>query len=105
MSGNEPTIEAEVVEIDGVAVEPRPVREERRGDWKGSERWSTWQGRVQRLDSRWWPLWAILGLAALVVAVAVGMCVAVLFIAYRIFKALFNGIANMLFPSQELQRR
>lgn len=102
MSGNEPTIEAEVVEIDGVAVEPRPVREDKGRDWKG---WSSWQGRVKRLDARWWPLWVILGFAALVVAVAVGMCAAVLFVAYRIFKGIFSGIAHLLFPSQELQRR
>jgi ABC-type spermidine/putrescine transport system permease subunit II len=103
MSGNEPTIEAEVVEIDGIAVEPRPVREEKHSDWKG---WSSnWQGRVKRLDARWWPLWAVLGFIVLVIAVAVGMCVAVVFVAYRIFKALFNGFANLLFPSQELRGR
>jgi hypothetical protein len=102
MSGNEPTIEAEVVEIDGVAIEPRPGREEKGTDWKG---WSSWQGRVKRLDVRWWPLWAVLGFVALVITVAVGMCAAVLFVTYRIFKALFNGIANLLFPSQELQGR
>lgn len=102
MSGNEPTIEAEVVEIDGIAVEPRPVREEKGADWKG---WSSWQGRVKRLDARWWPLWAVLGFIALVIAVAVGMCVAVVFVAYRIFKAIFNGLANLLFPSQELRGR
>jgi len=102
MSGNEPTIEAEVVEIDGVAVEPRPVREEKGSAWKG---WSGWQGRVKRLDARWWPLWAVLGFIALVVAVSVGMVVAVLFVAYRIFMGFFNGIANLLFPSQELRGR
>lgn len=102
MNGNEPTIEAEVVEIDGIAVEPRPVREEKSTDWKS---WSIWQGRVMRLDARWWPLWALLGFIALVIAVAVGMCVAVVFVAYRIFKAIFNGFANLLFPSQELRGR
>jgi hypothetical protein len=104
MSGSEPTIEAEVVEIDGVAVEPKPVREP---SAKGAPwvQWGSLQGQVKRLDMRWWPLWLVLGFFALVVAVAVGMVVAVVFVAYRISKGLLSGIANLLFPSQEMQRR
>jgi len=104
MSGNEPTIEAEVVEIDGIAVEPKPVRQEsgKAAPWV---RWDAWQGRVRSLDARWWPLWIVLGFIALVVFVAVGMVVAVLFISFRIVAGLINGIARLFFPSQELQRR
>ena len=104
MSGSEPTIEAEVVEIDGVAVEPKPVRET---SSKGAPwvRWGSLQGQVKRLDMRWWPLWLVLGFIALVVAVAVGMVLAVVFVTYRIFKGLLIGIAHLLFPSRELQRR
>ena len=104
MSGNEPTIEAEVVEIDGVAVEPEPVREAS-GTGAPWVRWGTWQGQVKRLDMRWWPLWLVLGFIALVVVVAVGMVAAVLIITFRIITGLVNGIANLIFPSQELQRR
>jgi hypothetical protein len=104
MSGNEPTIEAEVVEIDGVSVEPKPVREE---SAKGTPwaQWGTWQGRVKQLDARWWPLWIILGFMALVMFVAIGMVAVVLFVTYRIFAGLLNGIARLFFPSHELQRR
>lgn len=97
MSGNDQIIEAEVVEIDGVTVEPRPVRGETRSEG-GRIDWSVWQGRVKRLDARWWPLWLVLGFIVLVVAVVVGICVAAVFIAWRIFKAILNGIANLLSP-------
>lgn len=96
-AGREETIEVEVVEIDGVAVEPRPVRGEK-PDARGGIDWSVWQGRVRRLDARWWPLWLVLGFIALVVAVAVGMCVAVVFVTWRIFKALLTGLANLFNP-------
>ncbi|QTN32230.1 hypothetical protein HZ994_07770 [Akkermansiaceae bacterium] len=104
MSGNEPTIEAEVVEIDGIAVEPKPVREE---SAKGAPwaRWGNWQGQVKRLDARWWPLWIVLGSIALVLIVAVGMVAVVLFVAFRMFVGLVNGIARLFFPSQGLGRR
>ena len=104
MGRTEPTIEAEVVEIDGVAVEPKPLREE---SAKGAPwaRWDTWQGQAKRLDMRWWPLWVLLGFIALVVFVAVGMVAAVLFITFRIIAGLLNAIAHLLFPSQQMQRR
>lgn len=98
-AGNEETIEVEVVEIDGVAVEPRPVRGEA-PDARGGIDWSVWQGRVKRLDSRWWPLWFVLGFVVLVVAVAVGLCVAVVFVAWRIFVAILRGFAGLLSPQR-----
>ncbi len=94
VGGKEQTIEVEVVEIDGVAVEPRPAREETQGAgarFDGAE----WHGRVKRLDARWWPLWLVLGFVALVVAVAVGLCVAVLFVTWRVFKAILGGVARV----------
>jgi len=95
VGGNEPIIEAEVVEIDGIAVEPRPVRRET-PDTRGRIDWSAWQGRVKRLDARWWPLWLVLGFIVLVVAVAVGMCVAVIYLAWRIFKSILQGFVSLL---------
>lgn len=104
MSGSEQTIEAEVVEIDGVAVVPKPVREE---SAKGAPwvRWGSLQGQVKRLDMRWWPLWLVLGFVALVVLVAAGMVAAVVFVTYWMIKGLLTGIAKLLFPSEGLQRR
>lgn len=99
-AGNEQTIEVEVVEIDGIAVEPRPMRGKpldarRRIDW------SVWLGRVKRLDARWWPLWLVLGFVVLVVAVVVGMCVAVIYVTWRIFRAILGGFVNLLSPQGE----
>lgn len=98
-AGNEQTIEVEVVEIDGVAVAPRPVGGETPNK-RGRIDWTTWQGRVKRLDARWWPLWLVLGFVVLVLAVAVGMCLAVVFVAWRIFKGLLNGIASLFSPQR-----
>ena len=95
MSGNDQIIEAEVVEIDGVAVEPRPVRR-KTPKTRSRVDWTTWQGRVKRLDARWWPLWLVLGAIVLVLAVAAGMCFAVVFIVWRIFEAILNGLAGFL---------
>ena len=99
MSGNGQIIEAEVVEIDGVAVEPGPDRQKTQ-DARGRIDWTTWQGRVRRLDARWWPLWLVLGFIVLVLAVALGLCVAVVFVAWRIFKAILNGFASLLGPQR-----
>ena len=105
MSGNEPTIEAEIVEIDGVAVEPRPVNEAPRRDRAQWSDWGSWQGRVKTLDARWWPLWLMLGFIALVLFVAIGMCVAVLAVTYWISKFILVRIVSLIAPPRELQRR
>ncbi|MFK7850644.1 MAG: hypothetical protein AB8D78_06660 [Akkermansiaceae bacterium] len=104
MSREEPTIEAEVVEIDGVAVEPNPAQKSKRqrSRWQS---WGTLQGKMRKLDSRWWPLWFILGFVLLILFVAIGMVAAVLFVCYKVLMTLFNGMARLLFPSSELQRR
>ena len=99
VSGNDQIIEAEVVEIDGVAVESRPVRGETQSKSRRID-WTVWQGRVKSLDARWWPLWLVLSFVVLVVAVAVGLCFAVIFVTWRIFKAILNGFANLLSPQR-----
>lgn len=97
MSQTEQTIEAEVVEIDGVSVQPRPAATSRpQADWK---QWGNWQGRIKTLDSRWWPLWVVLGFIALVLVVSVAMCAAVLWIAYKLTLALFVGALSLFFPN------
>lgn len=72
-------IEVEVVEIDGIAPvvpEPRGGKTEPRNDWRD---WRQWQGKVRRLDSRWWPLWGFLGIIALGFLLTVSLLVAVVF--------------------------
>ncbi len=103
MSQAEQTIEAEVVEIDGVAVEPRPFPKQTKGrEWNS---WGSWQGRVKKLDARWWPLWLVLGSIVLVLVVAVGMCAAVVWIAYKLTIGLFIGFLSLFNTPTELQRR
>jgi hypothetical protein len=94
-AGNDQTIE--VVEIDGVAVLPRPVRDEER-ETRSRIDWSMWQGRVKRRDARWWPWWLVLGIIVLMLAVTVGVCVAVVFVFWRILKGLLHGIADLFSP-------
>ena len=105
MKQQEPTLGAEVIEIDGVAVEPKPVRDQ---PGKGAP-WMQWgglHGQVKRLDARWWPLWAVLGFFALVLFVAIGMVAMVLFVAWRLVAGLVEAVASVFLPSSaQLQRR
>lgn len=96
---NEPqSIEVEVVEIDGIApptrVEPshetpRNSRGAAGAQWQD---WQKWQGRVRKLDSRWWPLWVILGIIALFLILTVGVVVGVLVLIYRIITGFFRAL-------------
>lgn len=88
MGENEPVLEAEVVEIDGVAVEMRP---QSRGGFAGE----VWRSRVKRLDPRWWPLWLLLAFVVLALAVAVGICAFVVLVIWRVLRALLNGFAKL----------
>ena len=87
-------IEVEVVEIDGVPADTmapagrRDLREpavEHGGSTQeaGRQPWHPWQGRVRTLDSRWWPLWLLLGIIALVLLLTVGVVLAVVFLIVR----------------------
>lgn len=107
MTTQEPTIEAEVVEIDGVRVDPSVApKANSRSAYSEWRDWKKWQRRVVQLDARWWPLWLLLGFIALVLLVALGMCALVLFVTYKIAKALLLGFVSLFFPgNHELQRR
>ncbi len=103
MSESDQVIEAEVVEIDGLPVTPRAVQEEKtRENWRD---WRGFQGRVMKLDSRWWPLWLLLGAVVLVLVVAIGMCVAVLFAFYLVVKYCLLALGSLLLPPAQPQRR
>ena len=103
MSNAEQTIEAEVVEIDGVTVEPRPAATHtKRSEWNS---WGAWQGRVKKLDARWRPLWLVLGFIVLVLVVAVGMCAAIVWIGYKLVMGLAAGFLSLFVPNRQLQRR
>jgi hypothetical protein len=87
-------IEVEVVEIDGVAPVERQARAEqesprRQGDWQD---WRQWQGRVRQLDSRWWPLWAFLGIIAFILLITVGLVVGVILIIFKVLQGFVRAI-------------
>lgn len=89
-------IEVEVVEVDGLApVAPQaraePQASRPAGDWPD---WRQWQGRVTRLDSRWWPLWVLLGLIALVVFLTFGIVIAAVYLVLRLIGKFIRAITR-----------
>lgn len=86
-------IEVEVVEIDGVApaapTERVPNAAGTRREWQD---WRHWQGRVSRLDSRWWPLWVVLGIIALAFFLTIGLVVGVIFVIVRLCVNLIRAV-------------
>lgn len=93
------TIEAEVLEIDGQRPAPvQPPQGDARSGSKGRSAfdprgaWGSLGGRVLRLDRRWWPLWVVLGIVAVVVLGVVFCVAAVVFTMVRIL----GGILRFL---------
>jgi hypothetical protein len=85
-------IEVEVVEIDGVApAAPEPVADHNppRNDWR---EWRQYSGRIRRLDSRWWPLWVILGIVGLALFLTVGLLIGVVFLIVGLLVKLLRAI-------------
>jgi hypothetical protein len=85
-------IEVEVVEIDGLApTTPQVQTEETRsaGDWQD---WRQWQGKVRTLDSRWWPLWAFLGIIAVFLLLTIGLVIGVIFVIIRLISKILRAI-------------
>lgn len=82
-------IEVEVVEVDGII---QPTRSDPANDARPQQDWRQWQGRVRTLDSRWWPLWVLLGLILVVLMLTVGVVVAVIFVILRILFGLKRAL-------------
>lgn len=98
----ESVIEMEVVEIDGVAIERQPnVESQRQASWND---WSRWQGRVKKIDLRWWPLWLLLGAVLFVLAIFIGLFVAIFLVIYRIIKFFLVGIMSVFAPPEEVRK-
>lgn len=101
-----PILEAEVVEIDGVAVESR-IEEDNpapqrawRFDWQG------WAGRIRVLDKRWAPLWIILGIFAVILFLIIGFFILVFAIFYGMMKWVLRVVFSIFSGSdQTLNRR
>lgn len=103
MAKDETSIEVEVVEIDGVS--QSPLRQPEAGpsaagprpqQWQG---WAQWQGRVRTLDSRWWPLWVLLGILAAALILTVGVVLAALYLVALTLRAIFLALLAMFRPS------
>lgn len=89
MTDEPQAIEVEVLEIDGAAP---PAKVETGGESQTRQPWDNWQGRVRQLDSRWWPLWVVLGTIALVLMLTVGVVLGAIFLIFRIIR----GFLRML---------
>jgi hypothetical protein len=106
MKHDESILEAEVVEIDGVAVEPRPEVDSRNSGQKRRIDWHGWQGKIRVLDKRWMPLWIVLGVIAVILLLTVGLLVAVFAFIIWVVKAILRAIFSVFTVSdQTLNRR
>ncbi len=104
MAEEQPALEVEVVEIDGVAPPPPdPGSRRKQAPWR--EWRHGWTGRVRKLDPRWWPLWLLLGLIALVLLITIGIVAGVLVILYRITLGLLRSLLLLLFPNRSTEIR
>jgi hypothetical protein len=105
MKHDESILEAEVVEIDGVAVDPRPAADWYNGDQKRRVDWQGWQGKIRVLDKRWMPLWIVLGLIALILAVTVGLLVGVFVFIFWMVKAVLRAVFSIFTVSDHTLNR
>ncbi len=85
-------IEVEVVAIDGATPPARTGTREDPPPRRPGNDWQHWQGRVRQLDSRWWPLWAVLGAVAVVLVLTVGVFLGVLFLIFRIISGIVRAV-------------
>ena len=92
MEKEQEVIEVEVVEIDGIAPVSAPAQEDQEAS--GPD-WQKWQGRIRRLDARWWPLWVLLGIVLVFLALTIGLVSGVIYIVYRIIRSFLLGIASL----------
>ncbi len=95
MKQQEPILEAEVVEIDGVAVEPRPEVETSEETRSRRVDWQSWQGKIRVLDKRWMPLWIALGLIAFVLLVTVGLVIGVVAMMFWMVRAVLRAVFSI----------
>jgi hypothetical protein len=85
-------IEVEVVEIDGmtpITPEARADKPPQRGDWQD---WRQWRGQVRRFDSRWWPLWVVLGIIAVALLLTVGLLIGAVFLIVSLLLKMLRAI-------------
>ena len=91
MTNEVQSIEVEVLEIDGA--EP-PAKFETREEIPPPSSWRDWQGRVRRLDGRWWPLWVLLGAVALVLLLTLGLVIGIILVVLKILGNIIRAISR-----------
>lgn len=82
------TIEAEVISIDGKPPEPAPET----GARSGSRGWGRERvrGTLLRLDRRWWPLWMVLGIVMVGLAVVFGLVLGLVYLVVASVRAVLR---------------
>ncbi len=91
MTNEVQAIEVEVLEIDGT--EP-PAKFTTREQVPPQPSWQDWQGRVRRLDGRWWPLWVLLGAVALVLMLTLGLVIGIILVVLKILGRLVRAVTR-----------
>lgn len=83
-------IEVEVVEVENTL--PAAGRQAARDVPPSTERreWRHWQGRVRRIDARWWPLWVIPGIVILGLAALAGAVIGLMMLVFVLIRWLFR---------------
>ena len=94
MSTESQAIEVEVVEVDGIVPAARPIGREEipRPEAGSGATWRGLQGRVLKLDSRWWPLWVFLGILGVLLLLTFGLVIGVLFVVFQVVRKVFRAI-------------
>jgi hypothetical protein len=108
MSKEATEIEVEVVEIDGAAPIVAQSRSRPRTDtdmdfddeasptsqgFRGRD-WQQWQGRIRTLNSRWWPLWVLLGIIAVFLLLTLGVVIAAIYLVLRVIRKILRLITG-----------
>ena len=84
-------IEVEIVEVDGIPVEPRPQASSN-DHTANTPQWQKWAGRVRRLPAFWWPVWVLLGIIGIVLLLTVGVVVAIIYAVFHILQRLMRSL-------------
>ena len=80
------TLEAEVIEIDGKAPDP--------ASQAGPSASYSDRARqvVLKLDRRWWPLWAVVGIVAVAAVATLGVVFGVIYLVFAIVRGFFRAL-------------
>jgi hypothetical protein len=88
---NDP-IEMEVLAIDDAA----PPNPKPQSTPEPDPAWRQWQGRVKRLDARWWPLWVILGAIVVFLVLTVGVVFGAILLIVKMVSGLLGSLVRLL---------